>query len=462
MPSGTPALHAQLQAFKDFRVKHPRLEEMDRALTQAIAGHRSYTLLALYGPSGVGKSTVMQRVASRCRAEEPERGVVPVVVVQASPEDIGASARLDYYRQVLAQLRGHVAVEDRVKHLPLFTDPRRKSHDPAEWLDLREAVVYALELLQVKAVFVDEAQHLMSVDTPHRPAAQLDWLKALTNRTNVLHVLVGNFALYDFCHLNGQAARRMRDLHFPRYHFDQQTECEEFVGALRAFLERVPLAVDVPGLLAQWRWFGEWSLGCIGVLFDWILDTVDALIQEGATTFTVEALKRHSLQADQRLRMEMEARTGEHKVARAKAQSEQELQRLLGDPTTSSDGAVAHAGANGDAPETSSSPPPRGTHAHSGPTRAASRDPVGDQVNAVPALKCPFAEVVEIAPQQFLDSGVSRVECPECTASRQLALRQTGLRFPTHDPLKKRAVRTGPRWVKGDTTWEVVGGAPDP
>lgn len=456
MAPGTPALHARLQAFKDFRVKHPRLEEMDRTLTQAIAGHRSYTLLALYGPSGVGKSTVMQRVASRCRAEEPDRNIVPVVVVQASPEDIGASARLDYYRQILAQLRGHVAVEDRVKHLPLFTDLRRKSHDPAEWLDLREAVVYALELLQVKAVFVDEAQHLMYVDTPHRPAAQLDWLKALTNRTNVLHVLVGNFALYDFCHLNGQAARRMRDLHFPRYHLDTQADCEAFVSALRSFLERVPLAVDVPNLLAQWRWFGEWSLGCIGVLFDWIMDTVDALFQEGATTFTIEALTRHALQADQRLRMEMEARTGEHKVARAKAQSEQDLQQLLEQPTMPPNVGTARSGAKDGAPAAASAGTTRDTPAHSKPARAASRDPVGEQVSAAPQPKCPFAEVVEVAPQQFLDSGVSRVECPECTALRQLALRHGVLRFPMHAPLKKRAVRTDPRWVKRATTWEVV------
>ncbi len=458
MTPGASALHAQLQAFKDFRVKHPRLEEMDRALTQAIAGHRSYTLLALYGPSGVGKSTVMKRVASRCRGAEADPSVVPVVVVQASPEDIGASARLDYYRQILAQLRGHAAVEDRVLHLPLFTNPGKKSHDPAEWLDLREAVVYALSLRRVKAVFVDEAQHLMYVDSPHRPAAQLDWLKALTNRTNVLHVLVGNFALYDFCHLNGQAARRMRDLHFPRYHLDTQADCEEFVRALRSFLERVPLAVDVPGLLAEWRWFGEWSLGCIGVLGDWLVDTVDALCQEGASTLTLEALKRHALQADQRLRMEMEARTGEHKVARAKAQSEQDLQELLSQPTTPPHREAAHAGANGGTPETPSSHPSRGTHAHFRPSHAASRDPVGDQVNAAPQLKCPFAGVVEIAPQHYLDSGVSRVECPVCTASRQLALRQAVLRFPAHSPRKTRAPQTDPRWIKRETAWEVVGG----
>ena len=40
------SLQAQLEAFKDFKVEHPRLEEMDRALMRAIHGHRSYTLPA--------------------------------------------------------------------------------------------------------------------------------------------------------------------------------------------------------------------------------------------------------------------------------------------------------------------------------------------------------------------------------------------------------------------------------
>ena len=53
---------ARLQAFIDFKVKHPRLEEIDDTLMQAIRGHRTYTLLPLYGASGVGKSTVLGRV----------------------------------------------------------------------------------------------------------------------------------------------------------------------------------------------------------------------------------------------------------------------------------------------------------------------------------------------------------------------------------------------------------------
>jgi len=357
MPPLEPTLQTRLEAFIDFKVKHPRLEEMDRDLMRLIQGHRRYTMLALYGTTGVGKSTVISRVAKRLREEEPDPLAVPVVTIRASPEDIGASARLDYYRQVLAQLQGHVGVRDRVKNLPLFTNPEKKSRDPAEWLDMRAAVQYALSLLRVKVVFVDEGQHLMYVDAPHKPTAQLDWLKTFTDQTNVLHVLVGNFDVYDFCHLNAQAARRMRDLPFHRYHLNNETECSEFATALRTFLEKVPLDVDVPDLLSHWRWFGEWSLGCIGVLSDWLVETVDALCQQGETTLTIEALKRHALQPDQRVRMEMEARTGERKVELAKAQSEHELQRLLGNPMALPGITVTSASRNGveSAPEQSAS-----------------------------------------------------------------------------------------------------------
>ncbi len=458
MSSLEPTLQARLDTFIDFKVKHPRLEEMDRDLMQRISGHRRYTILAVFGATGVGKSTVMQRVAEKLRAEEPNPSVVPVVTIYASPEDVGASARLDYYRKVLKQLQGHVAVSDRAKNLPLFTNPERKSRDPAEWLEMREAVQYALSLLRVKVVFVDEAQHLMYVDTPHKPTAQLDWLKTFTEQTNVLHVLVGNFDLYDCCHLNAQAARRMRDLPFYRYHLNNETECAEFARALRTFLEEVPLAVDVDGLLSHWRWFGEWSLGCIGVLGDWLVETVDALCKQGETTLTIEALERHALQPDQRARMEMEARTGERKVELAKAKGEEELKRLLGNPlsllgTTPSSDPIS----NGTS-DLSASPKldvPIGSKTQI--ERAATRDLVGDQVRTAKTLKCTFAGRVEIEPKRFLESGIKLVECPNCASTRSLSPRNGVLRFPSHDKRKTHTPNTDQRWAMGETVWDVVG-----
>jgi predicted patatin/cPLA2 family phospholipase len=88
--------------------------------------------------------------------------------------------------------------------------------------------------------------------------------------------------------------------------------------------------------------------------------------------------------------------------------------------------------------------------------RAANRDPVVDQVRATNALKCTFSDVVEIAPKLFLDSGISRVECPDCKASRSLELRNEVLRFPSHDKRKPRTPQTDLRWALSETVWKVV------
>ena len=457
MSSLEPTLQARLDAFIDFKVKHPRLEEMDQDLMRRISGRRRYTLLAIFGAAGVGKSTVMHRVAEKLRAEELDPSVVPVVVIRAKPEDVGASARLDYYRQILKQLQGHVAVRDRVKNLPLFTNPERKSRDPAEWLEMRDAVQYALALLRVQVVFVDEAQHLMYVDTPHKPTAQLDWLKTFTEERNVLHVLVGNFDLYDCCHLNAQAARRMRDLPFHRYHLNNKTECEEFATALRTFLEEAPLEVDVDGLLEHWRWFGEWSLGCIGVLGDWLVETVDDLCKRGETTLTIEALERHALQPDQRARMEIEAHTGERKVELGKTKGEEDLKRLLGNLAPLPGTPPLDQSANG-ASDLSASPNQAvSTGSNTRIERAATRDLVGDQVKLAKTPKCPFPGIVAVEAKRFLESGIKLVECPDCLRTRSLEPHNGVLRFPSHEKRKTHTPNTDQRWAMGETAWDLVG-----
>jgi hypothetical protein len=328
-----PAMAARLAALQQYKIKHAALEKMDDLLMNAIDEHTSYGILALYGPSGVGKSTVMMRIAQRCREEESDSSAVPVVVVQASPEDVGSAARLDFYRQILHQLRGHVAVRDRILNLPLARERTKRSTDPAEWLEMRDAVSYALDLLKVKAICIDEAQHLMQADAVQKPSVQLDWLKSLTNRSNLLYILVGNFSLYDFCHLNGQVARRVREEQFCRYHLDQQADAVEFTSALKVLLEQVPLQVNIPEMLTHWKWFGEWSIGCIGILSDWVVETASTLCRAGESVLTLEALAKHALKPAQRLKLETEARTGEFKIEEAKKESERELQRLLGKPS---------------------------------------------------------------------------------------------------------------------------------
>lgn len=462
--SMTPEMKARLETFKAVKVKHPRLEEVDRAVMRAIDEHAGYSQLMLYGPTGAGKSTVAKRVTEQRLEAEPNRAIVPVLLVEAHSSDIGPYARLDYYRQVLAQLRNHAAVKDHLMNLALASAqrPGRQLRDAAEWLDMRDAVIYALERLQVSAIFIDEAQHLMRVEAPFKPVDQLDWLKGITNRTNVLHILVGNYDLYDFRNLSGQAARRGRDLHFPRYRLDSQVECEEFVGALRYLLERVPLLCDLDDLLSHWRWFAEWSIGCVGTLRDWVVDTLAALCDEGATTLTIQALEQYALQPDQRVRMEMEARAGEHKVEAGKARSQQQLEELLRHAVK-----VPQAASNLDEsriPQAMtafaghSDTPPLKTPKGSKIERAPQRDRVGEAVEVRNMIRCLFSgSIIDVPARTMRDAGVLRVECPECLTMRGLTPQGETVRFPPHDQRKTRTPHREARWVRREGAWELAG-----
>jgi hypothetical protein len=86
-----------------------------------------------------------------------------------------------------------------------------------------------------------------------------------------------------------------------------------------------------------------------------------------------------------------------------------------------------------------------------------SREAVGDQKQPAKATKCTFSGVVPIELQQFLDSGIRLVECPDCAATRSLEPHRGLLRFSSHSSRKTRTTTTSRRWARIDSVWKVVG-----
>jgi hypothetical protein len=237
-------------------------------------------------------------------------------LLEPIPPDLGPYLRLDYYRQIINALKDHVLVKEllgKVAHLMAASKATRSRAGATDWLDLREVAEQALIRARVKAVFADEGHRLMQGDGSHSVDEQLEWLKSLTNRANVVHVLAGPYTLFGFRNTSGQLARRGRDVHFQRYHVTSPEERTEFAGAVQYLLERVPLTCDVEALLKRWRWFAEGSVGCIGVLKDWLVDAVIATLAQGGTSLTEEMLTRTMPHPAKRVSLEMEARAGEHR-----------------------------------------------------------------------------------------------------------------------------------------------------
>jgi AAA domain len=265
------------------------------------------------------------------------------LLLETRPPDGGAFNRADYYRTAM-KLLGEPFYERRLL-VDIDTEQtiekkgrgRSKATQFNDSPELRHALEAAMSKRGVKAVILDEAQHLMKAGSGvsgGKLLDQLDWIKSMTNVTGVLHILIGTYELLNFRNLSGQASRRGLDLHFPRYLFQDERDRQDFQGVLLALLKQVPLTTDVPALMQQWCFFYERSIGCVGVLKDWLIRAVAATIHDGGETLTLERLMEHALSLSQCERMALDAIEGEQKLGYSESRRDH-LWRLLQSGMTS-------------------------------------------------------------------------------------------------------------------------------
>ena len=110
-----------------------------------------------------------------------------------------------------------------------------------------------------------------------------------------------------------------------------------------------------------WLFFYERSIGCIGVLKDWLIRTVAVTLNDGDDTLSVEKLSQQALKVGQCERMAIDAIEGEQKLGYMAARQEQLWRLLEIQPTPSSitgEIAVENQPTSNDEDSTSSSDKP--------------------------------------------------------------------------------------------------------
>ncbi len=478
----SPDDQARLAAFKAYAVHHPLLEDVDARLTQALLEPAGFAHVLVYGPSGVGKTTMLRRIASRAPALfthlAPQneasnwrfaRGSSalppqPLLVLEARPPDGGTFHRADYYRSALTQLGEPYyqqwSVVDIQAEQTWETKTRSKGrgataqfHDSPE---LRRALEEAIARRGVRAVIIDEAQHLMKVASGAKLLDQLDWLKSMTNMTGVVHALIGTYDLLDFRNLNGQAARRGQDLHFPRYQFQHEADRRAFQGALHSLLQQIPLDVDRQDLMNHWFYCYERSIGCVGILKDWLVRAVASALHAGIRRLTLAHLEQHALSNAQCERMAADANAAEQKLHYTES-SREHLWTLLGmsgAPMNDATLTGAQQQARTAAPTTAREPTAQLAAGRVG-QRAPRRDPVGNLTPEEQQARCSFAGAIELSPERITRATVAKVECPVCGALRTLHPQGHTTVFPTHPKRQKRLAHEEARWIRHGSVWEL-------
>jgi hypothetical protein len=125
-----------------------------------------------------------------------------------------------------------------------------------------------------------------------------------------MHVLVGTYDLMVFRNLSAQLSRRSIDVHFPRYQATNEADVRAFKSVLWSFQRHLPLEEE-PDLLQYWKYCYERTIGCVGVLKDWLTRALAQALEQGEKTLSRPLLEQHALSVDRCGQMVSEAVAGE-------------------------------------------------------------------------------------------------------------------------------------------------------
>ncbi|MCC5654890.1 ATP-binding protein [Nostoc sp. XA013] len=322
-------LSERLQYFESYKAAHPRLVQATKTLLQNIENPAGASFIFVYGPTGIGKTTMRLRTEQKLIQQvlpllEADKDRIPVVGIEAVGTESSSFNWKDYFTRGLIALEEPLIADKidygsqgvyRNEQGQLVIQPKVAAPE------LRRALEKALKYRQPQAFFVDEAQHMQKMASGRRLQDNLDCLKSIVNLTGVVHILIGTYELLIFRNLSAQLSRRSVDIHFSRYRADVSEDLKAFMGILLTFQRHLPLPQE-PDLLCHWQYCYQRSLGCIGVLKNWLTRALIDALKENASTLTLQHLENHALSVAQCQKMFAEIQEGERQLVETSDASE--------------------------------------------------------------------------------------------------------------------------------------------
>jgi len=287
-------------------VEHARFDEAVQRIMSAILFPTDTKIIFVIGPTGVGKSRLLQKICSRIHNAITSGTItgasdIPCVSLEVPCANNHRFSWKEFFSVYLDELKSPLRPTDK----SLAALPAADIHR-----GLEHVVLNALRYRRPLATLLDEANHFTSVASGKVLLEQMTRLKSFTNRANVLHICFGTYELAHMTNLSGQLARRCEVIHFGRYRKEDNDDFKAFEKVVRNFQASIPVAHHFD-LSANTLYLHERSIGCVGTLKTWLLRAVSHAHQKGRTAITRADLEATAHPIGQLQKMLEEAIIGE-------------------------------------------------------------------------------------------------------------------------------------------------------
>jgi energy-coupling factor transporter ATP-binding protein EcfA2 len=300
----------KINYFTNFTIVHRLLKQTYEEFLDTVNNPGGASLIFLFGPTGVGKTTLLAQVMRiifemNQALMMQDLSYLPIAGVEARSPSNGSFDWKDYYKSVLIALSEP------------FADYKTRAYSSR---------VYGVFL-------VDEAQRFAKIASVRKQQDQMDAIQSMASFTDTRHGLFGTYELLQLRNLSGQLSRRSIDIHFPRYKTEYPEDLKDFQRVLKSFSLAMPLP-EIPDLEKRWDYFYERSIGCVGIVKDWLTQSLRKALSESSNSLNEKHLQTYAPAISKSMRMLTEAIEGEKILLESESQLEK-LRHELGLKTNS-------------------------------------------------------------------------------------------------------------------------------
>ncbi|QWI19366.1 hypothetical protein EXW48_26770 [Bacillus wiedmannii] len=295
------SINERVTYFGNLTVNHKTMQDTMDTVLENIFKPAGASIIMVFGPSGVGKTTLKRLVEVKIIEKvmpklESEPGMIPVTGIELVSPDLGNFNWKDYYKRALQALKEPL-IEHKISFEKVINDGGEKKYfshtDPRTAPQYRESLEKAFNYRKPLAFIIDEAQHFAKMTSGKRVQDQLDSIKSIANITGITHVLIGTYDLINFTNLSGQLSRRTVDINFPRYTLEQE-DVVYFQRIIYSLQRKLPLANQMD-LLKHWEFIYERTVGCVGILKNWLERCLYGVLSDGRECIEITDLEKYAL-----------------------------------------------------------------------------------------------------------------------------------------------------------------------